>query len=135
MSWVAILCPAGTVTEARIFSLMISVPAGSSTLAITTSSAALRRMVRSAACSIFGLLGGPRLAKGEDRAAPYQFKPSFYARATALGEEPFRATVASVRRASIALPCRLRGIGQKIVPIPPMNPRLLVLCFGNFIIG
>jgi hypothetical protein len=29
------------------------VPAGSSTLAITTSSAGLRRMVRSAACNIF----------------------------------------------------------------------------------
>src|SRR3954470_5492560 len=58
MSCVAILCPAGTVTDARIFSLMISVPAGNSTRAMTTSSAGLRRIVRSAACNmVCGLLG------------------------------------------------------------------------------
>src|SRR5262245_40706444 len=39
-------------TAARTFSLGTSVPAGSSTRAMTTSSSAWRRMVRSAACSI-----------------------------------------------------------------------------------
>src|SRR2546421_355345 len=56
MSRTAILWPAGIVTMARTFSLVTSVPVGISTRAMTTSSSACRRMVRSAACSMALLL-------------------------------------------------------------------------------
>src|SRR5205085_1516067 len=52
MARTAILWPAGMRTAARTFSFCTRVPAGSSVRAMTTSSSACNRMVRSAACSI-----------------------------------------------------------------------------------
>src|SRR6185436_1209498 len=103
MSWAAILWPAGTVTAARIFSLMISVPVGNSTLAITTSSAGLRRMVRSAACNIGSLLGRHRPAE-VGKLLGLVRKGSFYAAGHGLGEGPFRPSVAVHGRDSMPAP-------------------------------
>jgi predicted MFS family arabinose efflux permease len=73
------------------------------------------------------------MANGDARnqRPPYAFNPSFYACTPILGEGGFRPAVAAKPRDSI----------PALSPAPislfclPMDTRLLVLCFGNFIIG